>query len=125
MTKTMTNLEIYTTAAAIAESFTDDTMYLPAKLNFYIQKNRATIAALATDIETARDKIVMHYGTQTEDGGYQIPPESVSKANDELNELLTIEQEVTIYTTNIDALDGIDFTAKQMQALLFMIEEPV
>ena len=50
MTKTMTNLEIYTTAAAIAESFTDDTMYLPAKLNFYIQKNRATIAALAIGI---------------------------------------------------------------------------
>lgn len=124
MTKTMTNLEIYTTASVLAEAFTDDTMYLPAKLNFYIQKNRATISGLATDIETARDKIVMHYGTQTEDGGYQIPPESVMDANNELNDLLGIEQDVNIYSIGIDALDGIDFTAKQMQALLFMIEEP-
>ena len=125
MTKTMTNLEIYTIANSFAEAFTDDSMYLPAKLNFYIQKNRSLMASLSTDIEKARDNIVLHYGEPTEDGGYQIPPERVSEANDELNELLTVEQEVTVYTISLDALDGIDLTAKQMQVLLFMIEEPV
>lgn len=125
MTKIMTNLEIYNVANILSEAFVDDSMYMPAKLNFYIQKNRATITSLATDIENARDKIVMHYGSPTPEGGYQIPQESVMEANNELSELLAIEQEVNIYAINIEDLESMELTAKQMQALLFMINDPV
>ena len=41
----------------------------------------------------------------------------------ELNELFALEQEVPVYTVSIDALEGVDFTAGQMEALLFMIED--
>jgi hypothetical protein len=45
-------------------------------------------------------------------------------ANKELNDLFNLEQEVQIYTINIDNLsDDITITTAQMEAIMFMIEQ--
>jgi hypothetical protein len=43
----MTNIEIYTNALGLNKAFSDNTQKLPIKINFYLQKNKATLTALA------------------------------------------------------------------------------
>lgn len=45
--KTMTNSEIYNIATILSKAFEDEKQVLPVKVNFYMQKNRATLVALA------------------------------------------------------------------------------
>ena len=120
----MKNFEIYESAKAMNEAFADNTQYLPVKVNFFIQKNKSTLLALAQDIEAARMNIIRNYGEPTEDGNsYSIPKEKIEIASKELNDLFEIEQEVDIKKINIDNFpDDISFTTGQMEALMFMID---
>lgn len=120
----MKNFEIYESAKAINEAFADTTQYLPVKVNFFIQKNKSTLLALAQDIEAARMNIIRNYGESTEDGNsYSIPKEKIEIASKELNDLFEIEQEIDIKKVNIDNFpDDISLTTGQMEALMFMID---
>lgn len=120
----MTNLEIYTTAKNMIESFTDSNQYLPVKLNFFILKNKTTLINLAQDIDTARLQVIRNYGTlNPETGLYDIANDKMQDANQELNDLFAIEQEVNIKKVNIDDFpDDISLTTGQMEALMFMID---
>lgn len=120
----MTNLEIYTIAKAISETFTDGTQYLPIKVNFFIQKNKSTLINLAQDIDNARMEIVKNYGKLNEEGTqFIVPDEKMEIANSELVDLFSIEQEVDIRKIDIDSLpDDINLTTAQMEALMFMID---
>ena len=120
----MKNFEIYESAKAMNEAFADNTQYLPVKVNFFIQKNKSTLLALAQDIDAARMNIIRNYGESTEDGNsYSIPKEKIEIASKELNDLFEIEQEVDIKKVNIDNFpDNISLTTGQMEALMFMID---
>lgn len=120
----LTNAQIYAYATALADVFQDATQKLPIKVNFYLQKNKNTLITLAQDIETARGEIIRQYGEPTEDGTqYIISKDKVEEAQRELNDLLSLEQEVNIYTINIDSLnDDITLTTGQMEAIMFMID---
>jgi hypothetical protein len=59
----------------------------------------------AQDIENARMDVISHYGEPTEDGTqYLIPKDKLATAQQELTDLFALEQEVNIYTINIDSL---------------------
>ena len=120
----MTNNEIYTTANQLVAAFNDDTQRLPIKINFYLQKNKKTLVALAQDIEAARMEIARSYGTLSEaQDQYTIPPENMEKAQKELNDLFDLEQEVPIGKISIDKIDeDLVLSAGQMDALMFMID---
>lgn len=120
----MTNNEIYTTANQLVAVFNDDTQRLPIKINFYLQKNKKTLVALAQDIEAARMEIAKSYGTLSEaQDQYIIPPENMEKAQKELNDLFDLEQEVPIGKISIDKIDeDLVLSAGQMDALMFMID---
>ena len=120
----MTNNEIYTTANQLVAAFNDDTQRLPIKINFYLQKNKKTLVALAQDIEAARMEIAKAYGTLSEaQDQYIIPPENMEKAQKELNDLFDLEQEVPIGKISIDKIDeDLVLSAGQMDALMFMID---
>jgi aspartokinase len=120
----LTNQKIYEYAMALANAFTDNTQKLPVKVNFYLQKNKTTLTALAQDIENARMDVISHYGEPTEDGTqYLIPKDKLATAQQELTDLFALEQEVNIYTINIDSLsDDITLTTGQMEAIMFMID---
>ena len=121
----LTNNKIYTYANNLLAQFSNAAnLKLPVKINFYLQKNMQTLKTLATEIEENRLAIVRNYGELTEDGSaYSIPADKVAEAQKELNDLFNLEQEVQIYTVNIDALnDDMVLTMSQMEALMFMID---
>jgi hypothetical protein len=122
--KTMTNGEIYSIANAMQKAFEDSTQRLPVKVNFYMQKNKATLIALAQEVEKSRVEILQKYGTLNEETNqFEFQTEDAQTVVAELNELLSIEQEVNIYTVDIDSFgEAITLTTEQMEALMFMID---
>ena len=122
---TLTNNEIYIYAKNLTEAFNDKDQKLPIKINFYLQKNKNILIELAGAIEMARMEIAKNYGTLDEESQqYIIPPEKIEEVNKELMDLLSLEQEVQIYTINIDNLsDDLSLTTAQMEAIMFMIEQ--
>lgn len=120
----MTNNEIYNYTRQLMEAFQDGEQRLPVKVNFYLQKNKNTLLALAQDIEKVRLEIAQNYGELDESGEqYQIPNEKLAEVSKELEDLFNLEQEVNIYKINIDSLsDDLTFTTAQMEAIMFMID---
>lgn len=120
----LTNQEIYNYALALNNAFSDDSQKLPVKVNFYLQKNKTALTTLAQDIENARMDLIRTNGELNEEGtSYIIPKEKVTEVQKELTDLFALEQEVNIYTVNIDSLsDDLTFTTGQMEAIMFMID---
>lgn len=121
----LTNLQIYNYASNLLEEFSNSAeLKLPVKVNFYLQKNLLTLKNLATEIEESRLNIVQEYGQINEDGtSYFIPNENIEKAQQELNDLFALEQEVQIYMIKLDSFnDDILLSMSQMESLMFMIE---
>lgn len=119
----LTNLKIYEIANGL-DSLANSDHYIPAKANFFLQKNIQVIAAAAKEIEESRLKIAQHYGELDEENSqYKIPQEKMADATKELDDLFSIEQELDIRTFKIDDLGSAEFTSAQMQAIMFMIED--
>ena len=120
----MTNNEIYTYTRQLMDAFSDGEQKLPIKINFYLQKNKNTLLALAQDIEKSRLEIAQNFGTLDESGEqYQIPSDKLAEASKELEDLFNLEQDVTIHKISIDSLnDDLMLSAAQMEALMFMID---
>lgn len=121
----LTNNEIYIYASNLAQAFDDKDQKLPIKISFYLQKNKNTLVQLAQDIEQSRMSIAQSHGNFDEENQqYVIPPEKMEVVAKELNDLFTLEQEVQIYTVNIDSFsDDLTITTAQMEAIMFMIEQ--
>lgn len=121
--KYMSNGEIYSTALTLAQNFKDTEELFPVAIIYSIQKNIQTLTKIAEDIEQHRITVLKKYGSETEDGGYNVPQENIEKANNEIISLLDIEQDVRLYTFKIEELADVKLTSAQMQALMCMIEE--
>ena len=121
---TMTNNEIYTYTRQLMDAFNDGEQKLPIKINFYLQKNKNTLLALAQDIERSRLEIAQSFGTLDEAGEqYVIPNDKLAEASKELEDLFNLEQDVAIHKISIDSLnDDLMLSAAQMEALMFMID---
>ena len=123
MLKKLTNNEVYSINEQFNKIFEQSQQYLPAKVNFYIQKNKKRIAELAQAIEIARAEIIKNFGEQKEDQKYYIPQDKIQEAQQELLDLLNIQQEIEVFTISLDDIENLHFTLPQMEALMFMIEE--
>lgn len=120
----LTNEQIYNLTNSYTTEFSDFKSYIPAKVNFAIQKNMQVLAAAAQGIEETRMEVAKHYGVMSENGqGYEIPEDARPQVQQELNDLFSIEQELEIKTFSIDALGDVEFTPAQMQTIMFMIED--
>lgn len=118
------NNQIYQIANSLISNLDNLNIYIPAKANFFLQKNISTIAAAAQEIEVSRIEIAKHYGVQDEETQqYKIPTDKIEEASKELEDLLFIEQDLDIKTFSIEALGNAEFTPAQMQAIMFMIED--
>ena len=123
MIKVLTNEEIYLINQKLNSSFEQSNQYLPARINFYIQKNKKTIADLASVIEESRNAIILEFGSPDEEGKVIIPKDKIQEANKELIDLFSIKQEIDIELIELEAIENYSFTMDQMEALMFMIEE--
>ena len=120
----MTNLEIYNIANNLLEAFSDNNQKLPVKVNFFLQKNKKTLLNPAQEIEEERINIAKNYGNlDLETGNYSVSAEHIEAAQQDLNNLFNIEQDVNIAKINYNDLDpNMELTTAQMEALMFMIE---
>lgn len=123
MNKILSNYDIYIIGKKLESISFDKNRYLPARINFFILKNKKVILELAQQIEELRIGVIRHYGVPQEDGSYIIPNNLISEANQEINDLFSINQEINILSLKISDLEGLEFTFAQMDALMFMIEE--
>lgn len=120
---TFKNLEIYAYAEALMENIKAD-LNLPVKVGFYIQKNMKKITELAQEIEKSRLEIFDKYGERDEENNQYTFEMSVQEdVQRELNDLFELTQEVKINMLELDWFEGIDFTAEQISAISFMINE--
>ena len=118
------NQQIYQIANNVLSNLDNLNIYIPAKANFFIQKNISILAAAAQEIEKSRLEIAKHYGILDEENQqYKIPEDKLEEASKELEDLFSIEQELDIKTFSIEALGNAEFTPAQMQAMMFMIED--
>lgn len=117
------NQEIYNYAQNLA-NLNLHNIKLPVRINFFLQKNIQAIGAAAQEIDAARLSIAKEFGEQVADGAsYQIAPENMQAAQQELMDLFNLEQELNIHIFKVDEFENIELTYDQMSALIFMIEE--
>ena len=120
----MTNAEIFGFWNIFKETFENDTQYLPARVSFYFYKNLSNLNNALEIIEQARRNILLTYGNfDSANNTYHFDEDKKNIANQELQELLQIEQEVEIILMALSWFDNLNFTSKQMQILGIMIEE--
>ena len=118
----MNNGLIYQYALTLSEALNDNDLQMPVAVLFSIEKNKQTLMTVAQDVEKYRMDIIKKYGEEI-DGNYNVPQDKIEIANKELQDLFSIEQEVSIYKFNIEDLGDIKLTSNQMNAILFMIED--
>ena len=120
----LTNYQIFEYMQNFINIFENNNLYIPVKANFLIQKNIKLIAAAGEEIEKSRLQIAQHYGVlDKEKNQYIVPSDKIAEANKEINDLFSIEQDLDIKTFKLEDLGNAEFTSKQMQAIMFMIEE--
>lgn len=124
MNKIFTNKEIYNFYFLINENIIKENIILPVKVNFAIQKNFTILVDLSEEIEKIKEKICIQNGKYiSENNSFQIDKDKIESTQQQLDDLMKIKQEVKIYTIKLEDLENIQLTSKQMQALLFMIED--
>lgn len=123
--KNMTNNEIYTHANNLLSEFEDiASLSLPVKVHFYFQKNMDIIIKMAQDIDKSRTEILEKYGSiDPETQNYKFENEDVEKANQDIIDLFSLEQEVKIYVIPFEWVENMELTAKQVNAFTFMLLE--
>jgi hypothetical protein len=118
------NYEIYQTANTLMQIFDNLDIYIPAKANFFIQKNREIIINAAKEIDTTRMGIIQHYGELIPDAQeYHVSQENAEIVVKELQELFSIEQELNIKTFKLPIL-AVVFTLFELfgTMVLYVIE---
>lgn len=123
---TLNNQQIYNYALSLRNCFGSDVtnIRLPIKINFFLQKNIRTLSEAANEIELSRLAIAQAYGAMNEDGsGYIVPQEKIIEANQDLNELFALEQDIPLHMFKLDDFGDIELSYQQMNAIMFMIEE--
>lgn len=124
MTKIFTNKEIYNFYFLINENIINENITLPIKVNFAIQKNFTLLLKLSEEIEQVKQKICAQNGNYVpEENSFKIDKDKIESTQQQLDDLMEIKQEIKIHTIKLEDLENIQLTSKQMQALLFMIED--
>lgn len=122
---TLTNNEIYNYTTALNNEFNSSCkIKFPVRVNFFLQKNIQKLTNAFSEIEKARMEIAQSYGELNEDRtSYFIPPDKISEAQEDLNELFNIDQDIKLHLFSIDDFNNIELTYQQMSALMFMIKD--
>lgn len=97
---------------------------MPIKIGFYLQKNIKELESAVKNIDIARINIGAKYGELNSAGTeFSIPADYIDEANQELNELLHLQQDVDIHIFKLDDFNDIKLSYQQISAIAFMIEE--
>lgn len=119
----MKNKQLYEYAQKLS-IFNEFDKKLPVKISFYLHKNIKAIQEAVEEIEMARMNIGQKFGKLNEtQNGYNILPENMQQANQELMDLFELEQDIKIHYFKIEDFDNIELSYQELSAIMFMIEE--
>lgn len=117
------NQDIITYYEQLENAFkNENNKYMPAKISFIINKNFTLLRTLTDEIYHTRNKIICQYGTQYQDY-FEIPEQLQGVAQQELDDLLEIKQDLKFLKLKFSDIENLEFTFNQMEAIMFMIEE--
>ena len=117
----LTNEQIYTHATNLSKLVIE--VKMPVRINFFLQKNIKIFQSLAQEIDAAKLEIAKTYGRQISGESFQVPPENIPKAQQELKDLFFLIQEVNLHIFKLEDFEGIELTPAQFSIISFMIEE--
>lgn len=117
----MKNSQVYALAERLS-SLNLSEICFPIRIYFYLQKNIQIIKAAYEEIEQARLYIGERFGTFN-GTGYDILPENIAIAQNELNDLFNLEQDLNIHLFKLSDFNGIELTPELLSTLMFMIEK--
>ena len=119
------NQDVYMHANELGSTFIDKEQKFPIKINFYLQKNIKKLTVAAQEVEEARLLIAQKYGIfNSETNTYIIAPENINTAQQELNDLLNLEQDIPLHIFSINDFENVEpLTYEQMSAIMFMIKD--
>lgn len=116
-------LNIYNNVFQSLEKDCSD-IQIPVKIGFFLQKNLNKIKESAFEIEQLKILIGKKYGKITDDGmSYLIPEEKMQLAQQDLNDLLEIEQDIPLHLFKLNDFNNISLPFKYLSILSIMIEE--
>lgn len=119
----LTNQEIYAKAQSLMD-FSLNSMSLPIKISFFLQRNKNIIIELGKEIEQSRLDIAQQYGgIRDENNNYTIPEEYRNAVFNEIKNLYEIEQEVDLHIFSLEELQDLSISWDALEAISFMIQE--
>ena len=119
------NKDITSNAEKMVLAFNDNSKYIPAKVNFIIQRNKKVLIDANDTILKVRRTIAEKYGTpDPEDSSiFLIPEQNRDTAQKEIDDLMNVVQELPIMPLPFGYIEKLEFTANQMDAIIFMLED--
>ena len=112
----MTNRETKT----ILKELESITAELPVKVGFAIATNIRTLKAAVEVYDAEHDRLVRQYAA---DRKQVRPTDDVKGFAAALIELDSLDPEIALKPINLDDLEGLKLTVKQIDALLYLMEE--
>ena len=98
----MTNSEIFVLYDSLNELSQKNDVKLPAKIGYICLKNKNLLEPYYKTISESRMQIIQEYAEVDEDGSMRVPEDKIPEANDKLQEILDIEEEVDLQKININ-----------------------
>jgi hypothetical protein len=95
---------------------------LPLKLLYSLKKLMEKLEREMRFFNEERDKLIMKYGEQEDDGAYRIPAENVADFQREANELGDIDVEWDVPPIVLPLMDGLELSYKELKTLEGFIE---
>lgn len=99
-----------------------NSMPLPIKVAFKLRKNIKTLKGKAAFIEEQRIALIKQYGTE-KDGKIKVSEENNEKFYREYEDLMAIEDEVSIMPLKLDEFENVKLSSKDLDSIAFMISE--
>lgn len=120
---TLTNLQVYNWVMDLTQYFTKDMQLQCSAIdNFIIQYNYYTLFNIAKTIETSKQLIGKKYGTfLPAENSYKINLDKLELAQEEMNLLMDMQVEVSIYLLPLEHIHDMQLSIGQMQALIPML----
>lgn len=120
----MTNREIEDAYVALTKLQENAELRFSAGVAYAIVRNMKILKPIVEDIVLTRIKILQKYGDPIDDQpGYYIPKEGQEETLEKaLKELEQIDNDINIYQIGMSALNSVDLSIADMEALYFMVD---
>lgn len=120
----MTNGEVYELYQALDRISKDKDLKFKVKTGYAIAKNKETLRTEASLIYNMRRDIIMEYGQLDENGSGDIiiPRDKIDEVNQKINDLMSIESNLSIIKLSADAFDDNELNIEDLEGLMPMLD---